>query len=310
MAVLTKTQLEQNRIDNIYPNLNNEVGAGMVAQFCDNFIDSIYDYTDKKWGDISVFNGTNIGIENETYLNIADNYINFSTGTEWGIKLNESYVVYSWVDTGDIYITTPRFFFNNSVDISADGSLSIGSDTGISNPKMEFIDDDITISTNMDNGQFNILDTSTSTELFNLSQGSCAIGQGMTFRVGTNTGINTDLIIGNPILNATLEINGGIITNVDNADGWDVQIDIFDQSTTNPIQGIFIDIYSGTEGTPPTGQILRKLTTDSIGRATFISNPNSVYRLHIYGGVYDDIYPLLSVDSDPKIEVYSLDSTA
>lgn len=184
MAVLTKQQLEQNRIDNIYPNLSNEVSAAMVGTFCDNFIDSIYDYTDKKWGLLATFSDTSIGINGENWINFDAN--------EMSINVNSEYLKINMLHSTDkkIESNARNIDFTNNIDIYTDNILKIGRKSSGKDTNLAFAGEDITFRTGFDNGSFEVQDSDDAYEpLFSISQGFISLKDGMFIRMGFDNGI-------------------------------------------------------------------------------------------------------------------------
>lgn len=399
MSVLNKNQLLTERLSAIYPNLNNEISANMVGNFIDTFIESIWFYTDDKWGNLEVYDLTKIGINGQSNLDFGNRILDFtSTNSRIRHNGNDKLLMTNTQTTINNELTISGFNLSSTADpdtsisfledlfMSSDNNVSISAGSQInmfSGNRIRLDNLEITNNTTLRNitntGTFigltndlnlnannnstinagNTLNISTTNQMtysannhvirintptpvnkmlidildislngntsigngnLTITNGDVSVNGDITSKKNTSTeeldiqgivnvdgdlGISGTFVIGSPLLNRSLEVKNGIVIGITEEDGWDVQIDCFNQVTTNPIPNLTIDIYPN-QTQPPVGNPVASFTTNSIGRVEFKSNPESTYRLHIYGGIYDDIYPLLEVDANPTLRNYEL----
>ena len=282
MAILTKQQLKTLRGNVITTNGVGEITGANLGSFTDDFIDSVYNYVDTSTGttdlgDLEVVGTSLRNISNTgTFIGLtnevnigSNNSINISSSNELFLSSTNT-AIYS-ADTHTLRINTPTPVNKVLIDIL---KVTLVGDTDVTGDL--------------------VVDGSVQSS-FKSSDGSVGITE--TFQVS------------NELINRTITIKDGIVTNITSATGWDVQIDVFDSGTTNDVlEGATIDVYP-EQSAPPVGTPLASYTTNSIGRVTFQANPNSTYRLHIYKATYDDIYPELIVDTNPKLVNYELPFT-
>lgn len=243
--ILDKNNLKINRSTNIYTNDNNEVTAAKVATFCDNFIDSIYAYSDTKWSNLQTYESYKIGVSGYSHIDFQENDINF-VGSSASIKLNN----YRHID-----------FYSN------DNSITIRDNVLID-------DDGVYVSGGYIKGKFKSYDDSIGTSFSEMIYGA---------------------------LNDTiLEVESGIVIKYMQT-GYTMQVDVFnlDGDPDLAISGATIKVNN-----------ILSLTTNSIGRATFLGRLNQEYSLRIDApGAYDPTTYTMTCTGDPTIKIVILPYT-